>query len=70
MAAWYAAARRRRGWRRSRRRPWSWRGELDVVIPPANSAALAAALAGARLETFPGAGHAFIAQEAPRRRRR
>lgn len=40
-------------------------GELDVVIPPANSAALAAALAEARLETFPGGGHAFIAQEAP-----
>jgi 3-oxoadipate enol-lactonase len=41
-------------------------GELDVVIPPANSPALAAAIAGARLETFAGAGHAFIAQEAPR----
>ncbi len=41
-------------------------GALDVVIPPANSAALAAAIEGARLETFAAAGHGFIAQEAPR----
>jgi 3-oxoadipate enol-lactonase len=39
-------------------------GELDIVIPAANSATLAAALPAARLETFAGAGHAFIAQEA------
>jgi 3-oxoadipate enol-lactonase len=40
-------------------------GERDVVIPAVNSEALAASISSARLERFPGAGHAFIAQEAP-----
>ncbi len=40
-------------------------GELDVVIPPANSRALAGAIGAARLETYAGAGHGFIAQDAP-----
>jgi pimeloyl-ACP methyl ester carboxylesterase len=40
-------------------------GELDIVIPAANSSLLATAIAGAELRTFPGAGHAFMAQEAP-----
>jgi pimeloyl-ACP methyl ester carboxylesterase len=38
-------------------------GEEDVVIPPANAAALAARWSGARVERFPGCGHAFMAQE-------
>jgi pimeloyl-ACP methyl ester carboxylesterase len=41
-------------------------GTEDVVIPPANSGLLAAALAGARLERFGGGGHAFMAQEPQR----
>ena len=41
-------------------------GEEDVVIPPGNATVLASAIAGAQLELFPGAGHAFIAQEAQR----
>jgi pimeloyl-ACP methyl ester carboxylesterase len=40
-------------------------GELDLVIPVANSTLLASALPEAELETFAGAGHGFIAQEAP-----
>lgn len=38
-------------------------GEEDVVIPPGNAALLAAGLAEARVRTFAGGGHAFIAQE-------
>jgi pimeloyl-ACP methyl ester carboxylesterase len=41
-------------------------GEEDVVIPAANAPLLAAAIGAAELRTFPGAGHGFIAQEAPR----
>jgi pimeloyl-ACP methyl ester carboxylesterase len=41
-------------------------GEEDVVIPPGNATLLASSIAGAQLELFPGAGHAFIAQEAQR----
>ncbi|HEY5051779.1 MAG TPA: alpha/beta hydrolase [Solirubrobacterales bacterium] len=41
-------------------------GDEDEVIPPGNSGTLSAAIADARLELFPGAGHAFIAQ-APER---
>ncbi len=40
-------------------------GEEDVVIPAANAPLLAAAIAGAKLRSFAGAGHGFIAQEAP-----
>ena len=40
-------------------------GEEDIVIPAANAPLLAAAIDGAALRLFPGAGHAFIAQEAP-----
>ena len=40
-------------------------GEEDIVIPAANAPLLAAAIEGAELRLFPGAGHAFIAQEAP-----
>ncbi len=39
-------------------------GECDRVIPAANAALLAAAIDGAELRTYPGAGHGFIAQEA------
>lgn len=38
-------------------------GGEDVVIPPANAAALAARWPGARVELFDGGGHAFMAQE-------
>jgi len=38
-------------------------GSEDVVIPPANAAALAARWPGARVELFGGGGHAFMAQE-------
>lgn len=41
-------------------------GEEDVVIPPANAAALAARWPGARVERFAGCGHAFMAQEPAR----
>lgn len=41
-------------------------GAEDVVIPSENATILASAVAGARLELFPGAGHAFMAQEAQR----
>jgi pimeloyl-ACP methyl ester carboxylesterase len=37
-------------------------GTADAVIPPANSALLAARLEGSRRESFDGAGHAFMAQ--------
>jgi pimeloyl-ACP methyl ester carboxylesterase len=40
-------------------------GEDDIVIPAANAPLLAEAIEGAQLRTFPGAGHGFIAQEAP-----
>jgi pimeloyl-ACP methyl ester carboxylesterase len=36
-------------------------GSDDVVIPPANSLALASAIPGAWLARFPGCGHAFMA---------
>ncbi len=38
-------------------------GSEDVVIPPANAAALAARWPGAGVELFGGGGHAFMAQE-------
>lgn len=38
-------------------------GEEDVVIPAANTAALAARWPAARVERFAGCGHAFMAQE-------
>jgi 3-oxoadipate enol-lactonase len=38
-------------------------GTEDVVIPPANAAALAARWPGARVELFEGCGHAAMAQE-------
>ena len=38
-------------------------GSEDLVIPPANAAALAARWPGARVELFGGGGHAFMAQE-------
>ncbi len=38
-------------------------GEEDVVIPVANAALLAERWPGARVELYPGAGHAFMAQE-------
>jgi pimeloyl-ACP methyl ester carboxylesterase len=41
-------------------------GEEDVVIPPGNATILASSIGGAQLELFPGAGHAFFAQEAQR----
>ncbi len=41
-------------------------GDLDEVIPPANAAALAAHFPGARMEAFPGCGHALMAQEPQR----
>ncbi len=37
-------------------------GTEDVVIPPANAGLLAGALADAHAQTFPGGGHAFMAQ--------
>ena len=40
-------------------------GDEDIVIPAANAPRLAAAIDAAELRTFPGAGHAFIAQQAP-----
>jgi pimeloyl-ACP methyl ester carboxylesterase len=40
-------------------------GEEDVVIPAANAPLLAAAIPAAEILTFPGTGHAFMAQEAP-----
>ncbi|GIW72778.1 MAG: alpha/beta hydrolase [Planctomycetota bacterium] len=39
-------------------------GELDVLVPPANSELLARGIPGARLLVLPGVAHAFI-QEAP-----
>ena len=41
-------------------------GREDVVIPAANSELLAAAIPGAWRATFPGGGHAFMAQEPAR----
>lgn len=41
-------------------------GREDIVIPPANSELLAAAIDASPALTFPGAAHGFIAQEAPR----
>lgn len=41
-------------------------GDLDVVIPPANAATLAARWPDARVELLAGCGHAVMAQE-PRR---
>jgi pimeloyl-ACP methyl ester carboxylesterase len=41
-------------------------GTEDVVIPPANTAALAARWPGCRVHTFQGGGHAFMAQEPQR----
>ena len=41
-------------------------GELDEVIPAANVTPLAARWPGARTETFPGCGHAVMAQEPQR----
>jgi pimeloyl-ACP methyl ester carboxylesterase len=41
-------------------------GSEDVVIPPANSELLAAALGDSWLARFPGGGHAFMAQEPDR----
>jgi pimeloyl-ACP methyl ester carboxylesterase len=38
-------------------------GDLDVVVDPRNSALLAEMIPGARLETFPGAGHLFFWEE-------
>ncbi|HEU4393381.1 MAG TPA: alpha/beta hydrolase [Solirubrobacterales bacterium] len=38
-------------------------GNLDQVIPPANADALATLWPGATVETFPGCGHALMAQE-------
>ena len=38
-------------------------GSEDVVIPPANTAALAARWPRATASVFPGGGHAFMAQE-------
>jgi len=37
-------------------------GSEDVVIPPANTDALAAHWPGARVEPIAGGGHAFMAQ--------
>jgi pimeloyl-ACP methyl ester carboxylesterase len=36
-------------------------GDADVVIPPANAAALANALRGSWLARFPNCGHGFMA---------
>ncbi|HSS31673.1 MAG TPA: alpha/beta hydrolase [Solirubrobacterales bacterium] len=41
-------------------------GTEDIVIPPANAQALAAAWPGARVEMFEGCGHALMAQEPQR----
>ncbi len=41
-------------------------GDLDQVIPPANAEPLAARWPGARVELFPGCGHALMAQEPQR----
>ncbi|MDO8210283.1 alpha/beta fold hydrolase [Conexibacter sp. CPCC 206217] len=41
-------------------------GDEDVIIPAANAELLAAHWPGARVEHFPGAGHAFMAQEPER----
>jgi 3-oxoadipate enol-lactonase len=41
-------------------------GNLDQVIPPANAEPLAARWPGARIELFPGCGHALMAQEPQR----
>ncbi len=41
-------------------------GDDDVVIPAVNSELLTAALPDARLERYPGGGHAFMAQEPER----
>jgi pimeloyl-[acyl-carrier protein] methyl ester esterase len=38
-------------------------GELDVLIPAANTAPLAARWPGAKVEVLPGCGHAVMAQE-------
>ena len=38
-------------------------GESDRMIPPAYGRAFAAAIAGARLVTTPGAGHMIIAEK-------
>jgi pimeloyl-ACP methyl ester carboxylesterase len=41
-------------------------GDLDVVIPPANVAPLAARFPGATVEIFDGCGHALMAQQPQR----
>lgn len=41
-------------------------GDLDEVIPPANAGPLASHWPGARVELFPGCGHALMAQEPQR----
>lgn len=41
-------------------------GDRDVLLPPANAAALAARWPGATVELFAGGGHAFMAQEPDR----
>jgi pimeloyl-ACP methyl ester carboxylesterase len=41
-------------------------GSLDIVIPPANTPALAARWPNAQTEVFDGGGHAFMAQEPER----
>ncbi|KLU63169.1 putative non-heme bromoperoxidase BpoC [Peptococcaceae bacterium CEB3] len=39
-------------------------GSEDIVIPPQNSVLLAERISGARLFTFPGAGHLFFIEQA------
>jgi len=41
-------------------------GSLDVVIPPANTAPLAARYPGAKVELFDGCGHALMTQQPQR----
>lgn len=41
-------------------------GSQDVLVPPANLAALGAAIAGSRKLAYPGAGHAFLFQDQAR----
>ncbi len=38
-------------------------GSQDVLVPPANLAALGAAIKGSRKVVYPGAGHAFLFQD-------